>query len=121
MKRKDSPARIRRTKSAKKTASPAAGPQQTRLWLMYPPKLITTPIIWQLSRKFKVITNVRQASVTDEIGIVCLELGGERSEIDPFVFRVKIRPDRPDAVEARQAGREKQIRVRASTHLSPAE
>ena len=48
---------------------------------MYPPKLITTPVIWQLSRKFKLITNVRQASVTDEIGIVCLELDGERSEI----------------------------------------
>jgi len=48
---------------------------------MYPPKLITTPVVWQLSRKFKVITNVRQASVTDEIGIVCLELDGERSEI----------------------------------------
>ena len=48
---------------------------------MYPPKLITTPVVWQLSRKFKVVTNVRQASVTDEIGIVCLELSGERSEI----------------------------------------
>ena len=81
MKRKDSAARIRRTKSAKKTAGPRAGLQQTRLWLMYPPKLITTPVVWQLSRKFKVITNVRQASVTDEIGIVCLELDGERSEI----------------------------------------
>jgi hypothetical protein len=81
MKRKDSAARVRRVKSAKKTAGPRAGPQQTRLWLMYPPKLITTPVVWQLSRKFKVITNVRQASVTDEIGIVCLELDGERSEI----------------------------------------
>ena len=58
-----------------------ASPQQTRLWLMYPPKLITTPVIWQLSQKFKVITNVRQASVTDEIGIVCLELAGERAVV----------------------------------------
>jgi len=81
MKRKESAARIRRNKSAKKNAGPGAGLQQTRLWLMYPPKLITTPVVWQLSRKFKVITNVRQASVTDEIGIVCLELDGERSEI----------------------------------------
>lgn len=55
--------------------------QKTRLWLMYPPKLITTPVIWQLGHKFKVTTNVRQASVTDEIGIVCLELDGERDEI----------------------------------------
>jgi L-aspartate semialdehyde sulfurtransferase ferredoxin len=55
--------------------------QQTRLWLMYPPKLITTPVIWQLARKFPVITNVRQASVTDEIGIVSLELSGKRADV----------------------------------------
>ena len=48
---------------------------------MYPPRLITKPLIWQLGHKFKLITNIRQASVTDEIGIVCLELDGERAEI----------------------------------------
>ena len=52
-----------------------------RLWLMYPPKLITNPVIWELARKFPVITNVRQASVTDEIGIVCLELSGTRPDL----------------------------------------
>jgi ABC-type methionine transport system ATPase subunit len=55
--------------------------QQTRLWLMYPPKLIKEPLLWQLSHKFPVVTNIRQASVTDEIGIVSLELGGKRSDI----------------------------------------
>jgi ABC-type methionine transport system ATPase subunit len=55
--------------------------QQTRLWLMYPPKLITKPLIWQLGHNFKLVTNIRQASVTDEIGIVCLELDGVRSEV----------------------------------------
>lgn len=54
---------------------------QTRLWLMYPPKLITNPVIWELSKKFPVVTNVRQASVTDEIGIVCLELSGPRPDV----------------------------------------
>ena len=48
---------------------------------MYPPKLIKKPLIWELGHKFKVTTNIRQASVTDEIGIVCLELDGKRSEI----------------------------------------
>ena len=55
--------------------------QQTRLWLMYPPKLITKPLLWQLGQKFSIVTNIRQASVTDEIGIVCLELDGTRSEV----------------------------------------
>ncbi len=56
-------------------------PQQTRLWLMYPPRLIKKPLIWEVSRRFNVVTNIRQASVTDEIGIVCLELDGKRAEV----------------------------------------
>lgn len=48
---------------------------------MYPPKLIKTPVIWEVGHKYKVITNVRQASVTDEIGIVCLELSGQAGEV----------------------------------------
>ena len=38
-------------------------------------------ILWELAKKFEVVTNVRQASVTDEIGIVCLELDGKRAAI----------------------------------------
>jgi L-aspartate semialdehyde sulfurtransferase ferredoxin len=48
---------------------------------MYPARLIRTPVIWQLGQKFEVITNVRQVSVTDEIGVVGLELEGPRAEI----------------------------------------
>jgi hypothetical protein len=55
--------------------------QKTRLWLMYPARLIRTPVVWQLGHKFEIITNIRQASVTDEIGVVCLELDGPRPEI----------------------------------------
>lgn len=55
---------------------------QQRLWLMYPPKLIKKPFIWEVGHKFRVTTNIRQASVTDEIGIVCLELEGSRTEVD---------------------------------------
>jgi ABC-type methionine transport system ATPase subunit len=62
-----------------KNARPSV--QSTRLWLMYPIKLIRRPIVWELSQKYPVITNVRQASVTDEIGIVSLELQGKREDI----------------------------------------
>jgi len=48
---------------------------------MYPPKLIKKPFIWEVGHKFKVVTNIRQASVTDEIGIVCLELDGPRDKV----------------------------------------
>lgn len=58
-----------------------SSPTQQRLWLMYPSRLIRKPLIWEVGHRFKVITNIRQASVTDEIGIVCLELDGPRDEV----------------------------------------
>ena len=64
-----------------KSATTSNTPQQTRLWLMYPVKLIKEPLMWKLGQKFKVVTNIRQASVTDEIGVVCLELSGKRSDV----------------------------------------
>lgn len=80
-------------------------PQQTRLWLMFPPKLITTPVVWQLAKKFPVITNVRQASVTDEIGIVSLELEGKRADIKAAIkwlekLGIKVEPVEINVIES---------------------
>ena len=74
------------TARKKKTAKAApkrskASTEKRRFWLTYPSKLITAPVMWQLGRRFEVITNIRQASVSDELGIVCLELEGERSVV----------------------------------------
>ena len=74
------PARkVRRSKPVATVKS--STPTQQRLWLMYPPRLIQEPLVWQLGRRFKVTTNIRQASVTDEIGIVCLEVDGKRDAV----------------------------------------
>ena len=73
------PAKKQKSQSTKTAYSNST--QHARLWLMYPPKLIKEPLIWKLGHKFPVITNVRQASVTDEIGIVSLELDGKRGDI----------------------------------------
>jgi len=48
---------------------------------MFPSRLITRPILWELAKKFELITNVRQASITTEIGLVSVELDGEREEV----------------------------------------
>jgi L-aspartate semialdehyde sulfurtransferase ferredoxin len=65
----------------KTSVSKPNAPVQQRLWLMYPPKLIKKPFIYEVGHKFEVVTNIRQATVTDEIGIVCLELDGPRDEV----------------------------------------
>jgi ABC-type methionine transport system ATPase subunit len=94
---------IKKTKPAKKTQ--ATTPTQRRLWLMYPPKLIKQPLIWQLGHKFKIVTNIRQVSVTDEIGIVCLEVDGKRQEVKSAIkwlekAGVKVEPVEINVIES---------------------
>ncbi len=78
--------------------------QVTRLWLMYPARLITRPVIYELGKNFALVTNVRQASVTDEIGLVSLELDGEREEIKKAInwleeLGVKVEPVEINTIE----------------------
>jgi len=77
---------------------------KTRLWLMFPARLITRPIIWELGKKFEIVTNVRQASVTDEVGLVSLSLSGEREEIKKAIswleeLGVKVEPVEINTIE----------------------
>ena len=75
------------------------GKQNRRLWLMYPPRLIQRPIVWELGHKFPLVTNVRQCSVTDESGIVCLELEGERAKIKAAIKWLEKQGIRVEPVE----------------------
>jgi ABC-type methionine transport system ATPase subunit len=70
-----------KAKKTKTATTQQSTPTQRRLWLMYPPKLIQKPLIWELGQKFPIVTNIRQCSVTDEIGIVCLEIDGKREDV----------------------------------------
>jgi len=79
--------------------------QSSRFWLMYPPKLIQQPLLWELARKFEVVTNVRQASITDQIGLVCLELDGKRQVIKSAIKwlekqGVKVEPVEINVIES---------------------
>lgn len=55
--------------------------ESKRFWLTFPTELITEPIVYKLGKEFELVTNIRQASVTSEIGIISLEVTGEREEI----------------------------------------
>lgn len=92
-------------KAASKVTTVSSQQDHSRLWLMFPPKLIKTPMIWELAQKFPVITNVRQASVTDEIGIVSLELTGKRSDIKAAIkwlekMKIKVEPVEINVIES---------------------
>ena len=53
-----------------------------RVMFTFPPDLITQPLIYNLGHKFKLITNIRRADVTENRGWVVLELEGDNKEID---------------------------------------
>ncbi len=64
----------------------------------FPRKLIKEPIIYELSHKFEVMTNIRRADVTEDRGWVVLELEGEDKEIDAGVNWVKEKGVRVDPI-----------------------
>ncbi len=71
----------KRKAAKKKKAASKSTREKRRLWLMFPPRLITTPVIWELGDKFSLVTDIRQAEIRDEIGIVCLVLEGDRDNL----------------------------------------
>ena len=52
-----------------------------KIYLTYPRKLLKEPVIYQLGHKFRVVTNIRTASISTEMGLVALELDGAESEV----------------------------------------
>jgi ABC-type methionine transport system ATPase subunit len=64
----------------------------------FPRKLIKEPIIYQLSHKFEVVTNIRRADVSEDRGWVVLELEGEDKEIDAGIAWVKEKGVRVDPI-----------------------
>jgi len=56
-----------------------------RLWLTFDDESSRKPLIYEMSRKFEVVFNIRNASVTASIGIIALELNGDREEIKKAV------------------------------------
>ena len=81
-----------------------AAKETKRLWLTYPEEAIQQPVIYELGHKFKVVTNIRQASVTEEVGIVSLELQGAHAEIKRAIkwlegLRIKVEPVEINVIE----------------------
>lgn len=75
-----------------------------RVYLTYPKEQVKEPLLYQVGRKFDVVTNIRQATVSDKIGLVALELEGEPEEIEKAIGYliekgVKVEPIELDIIE----------------------
>jgi ABC-type methionine transport system ATPase subunit len=45
-------------------------------------EMIKEPIIYQVGRKFEIVTNIRRADIGESMGWVILELEGDEAEIE---------------------------------------
>lgn len=70
-----------------------------KVYLTFPPHLIREPLIYEVGHRFDVITNVRSASITEEVGLVGLEFEGEASEIAQAVDYLRLKGVTVDRVE----------------------
>ncbi|HSI83027.1 MAG: NIL domain-containing protein [Candidatus Methylacidiphilales bacterium] len=55
--------------------------EKQRLWLTFGEETVSKPIISDMTRKFDVSFNIRNASVKANIGIIAMEIEGERRVI----------------------------------------
>jgi hypothetical protein len=75
-----------------------------RLKLIFGRSLVKEPVIYQLGRKFEIVTNIRRADVKGDQGWVLLEVSGEPEELDRGVEYlesrgVTVEPAEGDLVE----------------------
>ena len=66
-----------------------AAKSSRKVYLTFPQELIKEPLIFRLGHELNVVTNIRGASVSDEIGLVALEMEGEKEELDRAIEWLK--------------------------------
>ena len=67
--------------------------------ITFPEEKIKEPIIYQIGKDYKVVTNIRRADVTEKTGWVDLELIGEAKEVERAVADLKKKGVKVDPIE----------------------
>ncbi len=73
--------------------------QKRRVKFTFPPDLVTQPVIYNMAKQFKVVTNIRRANVTRDRGWVVLEIGGQDDEITNALEWARQQGVRVDSLE----------------------
>ncbi len=59
--------------------------EKKKFYLNYPQEAIKEPLIYLAGKNYNVITNIRSASISNDIGIIALEIEGGPEEIEKAV------------------------------------
>lgn len=60
-----------------------------RVYLTFPKNLVKEPLVCLMAKKFDILFNIRGSTVTAEMGLVALEIDGERAEVDKAIKWLK--------------------------------
>ena len=71
-----------KTPLKKPMSKPKTTRHRAKLYLTYPKTLVREPLIWRVTRDCDLVFNIRSASVSDEIGIIAIELDGAEDAIE---------------------------------------
>ncbi|MCS7184491.1 MAG: NIL domain-containing protein [bacterium] len=66
-----------------------AGGTKIPLELIFPEELVKEPVIYELSKNFDIIFNIRRAKVTEKYGELVIELEGDEKTIDAAIEWLK--------------------------------
>ena len=70
-----------------------------RVKFTFPPDQIKEPVIYEVGKRFDLVTNVRRADITAEVAWAILELDGTREDLDRGVEWLRDLGVRVDPVE----------------------
>lgn len=75
-----------------------------RVHIVFPENLIKEPAIYNLGKKYNVVTNIRRANVDERVGWVDLEICGSNEDIDKGIeymesLGIDVNPIEGDIVE----------------------
>jgi hypothetical protein len=74
------------------------------VYCTFPKALIHEPLLYNLGRDFGVVPNIRGATISDDLGLVYLDLEGQEAEIDKALIYLKERGVAVEDVTDEQAG-----------------
>jgi hypothetical protein len=79
-----------------KGGSPVA---KLRVKFTFPPDQVKEPVIYEVGKRFDLVTNVRRADITAEVAWATVELEGKREDIEAGIKWVEDRGVRVDPIE----------------------
>lgn len=60
-----------------------------RVYLTFPKELVKEPLVCLLAKQFDILFNIRGSTVTSDMGLVALEIEGEREEVNRAINWLK--------------------------------